>query len=632
MKFSLVYRPDIDGLRTIAVASVVLFHCGFSSLTGGFIGVDIFFVISGFLITTLLCRDINSENFSLTSFYIKRLRRLYPALVVTILLTLISGYFVFMPDEMRELGQSAVGVVAYLSNVFFWLKSDYFDGPSELKPLLHTWSLAVEEQFYILFPLLLLSIYKFCRTVPVYYFVLLIATSFTGCLFVQGIENSAAFYLMPFRAWEFLLGSLCSFYLAQNKETDSYTTRSLPILGIILIFGSIFLLDETYLFPGLSAIPVTLGTALVIAFLHEGTFVYRVLASSPMVFVGKISYSTYLVHWPIVVFYKYTIMREPDFAEKIMMCTLSFLIGFLFYRFIENAFRATTISKKHIRQTVLATAFCSIVIASFGVLTHFKEGFTNRYQLDPASQQKFQSAFSQGANCFLSTEETASLWTGRLCYIGGFDEKKETTLLWGDSHANHLVQGVLAISEQISNNILLFASAGCAPILGESPHNRPNCEENNKLALSIVKEYNVKKIVLASNWQYARSQGVEIENVSRTIQHLLTLNIDISIVGQVPIYSTHNPQYLSIRLSENINFDGNWAMKPSKGFIEREIIKGLSLPKTIKTFDPFETFCTNGKCLIMRNHILMVVDSAHLSVDGSKTLVAHIWADSEQFF
>ena len=632
MKYTLNYRPDIDGLRTIAVASVVLFHCGFSSLSGGFIGVDIFFVISGFLITTLLCRDIGGDLFSLTSFYAKRLRRLYPALVATILLTLISGYFVFMPDEMKELGQSAVSVVAYLSNVFFWLKSDYFDGPSELKPLLHTWSLAVEEQFYILFPLILLTLHKLFKKISVYAFLLLLAISLVGCLIVQGIENSAAFYLMPFRAWEFLFGSLCSVYLAHKTTKNSYARKTLPILGIILIFGSIVVLDETYLFPGISAIPVTIGTALVIAFSEKGTLMYRILASSPMVFFGKISYSTYLVHWPIVVFYKYSIMREPNLLEKMTMTVVSFVIGFLFYKYIENTFRAKRLSKKDIRQTFLYTTACSVAIASIGIFSHIQQGFQSRFDLLPPQNHKLSNAFPKGANCFLSTYEGADLWTGDLCTVGGYDKEKQTTLLWGDSHANHLVQGVLSKKDDIPNNVLLYANAGCAPILGEFPNNRPNCNDNNQFALRVITEHNVKRIVLASNWQYARSQGVEISRILNTIQYLNSLNINVSVISQLPIYSVHNPQYLNIRLSSNTNFNGNWMIKPSKGLREREIIKALPFPSTVNVFDPFETFCEHGSCSIMKDHNLMVVDSGHLSKEGSTTLIKQILTNNAQFF
>lgn len=204
------YRPDIDGLRAFAVSAVVLFHCGFYGLSGGFIGVDIFFVISGYLITSLLIRDLTKGDFSLTAFYAKRIRRLYPALVFTLFITLIGGYFIFMPDEFKELGQSAVSVVTYLSNIFFWLKSDYFDGPSELKPLLHTWSLAVEEQFYIIFPLIMILVFKLHKKFRNLALFALLLLSLIACTLYVHIDNSAAFFFMPFRIWEFLAGAMCT--------------------------------------------------------------------------------------------------------------------------------------------------------------------------------------------------------------------------------------------------------------------------------------------------------------------------------------------------------------------------------------------------------------------------------------
>ncbi len=537
-----------------------------------------------------------------------------------------------MPDEMKELGQSAVSVVAYLSNVFFWLKSDYFDGPSELKPLLHTWSLAVEEQFYILFPLILLTLHKLFKTISVYSFFFLLAISFTGCLVVQGIENSATFYLMPFRAWEFLFGSLCSLYLAQETTKDSAAGKTLPILGIILILGSIVVLDETYLFPGLSAIPVSIGTALVIAFSEKGTLIYRILASSPMVFLGKISYSTYLVHWPIVVFYNYSIMREPSFIEKITMTTASFVIGFLFYKYIENTFRAKRLSKKDIRQTFLATALFSIVVASVGTFTHFEDGFQDRFVLVSPIKHNTFHAFSENANCFLSTNESYKSWTGDLCLIGEYDKNEAITLLWGDSHANHLVQGILSFTDQIPNNVLLYANSGCAPIFDEAPHDRPNCPENNAYVLDIIKRYHVQKVVLAASWRYARHQGTELASLVNTIELLTSNNIDVAIINQLPVYSLHKPQYLSLRLSGKSNFDGTWTMKPTGGVLESSIINKLSVPESVKVFDPFEVFCLKGECTIMDNYQLMVVDAGHLSIDGSIKLIEDIITKRRDFF
>ena len=631
-EFSLSYRPEIDGLRTIAVSAVILFHCGFSFLSGGFIGVDIFFVISGFLITTLLCRDIQNESFSITAFYAKRLRRLYPALLFTIVVTLVAGYFIFMPDEMKELGQSTVSVVAYVSNVFFWLKSDYFDGPSELKPLLHTWSLAVEEQFYIVFPLVLLAVQKFWDRISLHHIFFLLAISLIGCLVLLNIDNSAAFYLMPFRAWEFLIGSVCSFVLATPHKIKEHKKNWLSIFGMSLIVGSIFVIDEGVLFPGLAAIPVTVGTALVIIFTTRGTLVQQFLASKSMVFLGKISYSTYLVHWPIVVFYNYSIIRESTAIEKIGLCVASFAIGYVFFKFIENSFRTSTINYLQIKKTFIATFICSVFLAASGLLTHFENGFKGRFDAPQNYQENKVAVFPKSANCFLSTKETFELWTGQSCFIGGFDARKESTLIWGDSHAEHLKNGVFEYSNEIQRNVLLFASAGCAPIFDEIPNNRPNCPENNEYVLDIIKEYNIQRVILAGNWQYARSQGVDIKNLPATVKKLLALDLEVGLINQLPIYPFNNPEFLHRRLSSNTNFDGNWKMKPAKGKVENELIYKLPLHNSTVVFNPFESFCELGHCTVMKEHQLMIKDSGHLSSHGSRLMIRNILSSDPAFF
>lgn len=629
---SLTYRPEIDGLRAIAVLAVVLYHCGFNFVSGGFIGVDIFFVISGFLITSLLNKELLNGNFSLSVFYAKRIRRLYPALFFTILLTVVAGYFIFMPDEFKELGQSTVGVVTYLANVFFYLKSDYFDGPSNLKPLLHTWSLAVEEQFYIIFPLFLLVLAKLKKQIGFIFVTGLFLLSFAGSILFLKIDNSAAFFLTPFRAWEFMLGALCSVLMSYVPEGKAQKCGAIAYFGLLLIITSFIFINEETSFPGVNAFPVTLGTALLILFARQQPLLMRILANKAVVFTGKISYSTYLVHWPIIVYYHYAIMRVPTLLEQSGLVFASFGAGFLFYQLIENKFRLKSLTSKEVKTTFLGTLVATFFVCILGGVVHINEGFKDRFVIDNKNIKPTANILPPEGNCFLSTKESFEIWNGKSCFIGNYDKEKKTTLLWGDSHINHLVFGINAHKERIESNIIVFASAGCAPIFQEIPKSRPNCARNNAHLAEILEQFNVSKVVLASNWQYAKTQGVNIFRLRETIEKLYSRGLEISIINQLPVYPVNNPQYLKLRLSYSTEEISEWAIKPAKGKKEEQIIASMELPALVKVVNPFDIFCNEGACSIIKENKLMVEDAVHLSNKGSELMIDRILSKDKDFF
>ncbi|MDP2596924.1 acyltransferase family protein [Alteromonas stellipolaris] len=625
----LSYRPDIDGLRAFAVSAVVLFHCGFYGLSGGFIGVDIFFVISGYLITSLLVRDLTKGNFSLTAFYAKRIRRLYPALVFTLLITLFGGYFIFMPDEFKELGQSAVSVVTYLSNIFFWLKSDYFDGPSELKPLLHTWSLAVEEQFYIIFPLIMILVFKLHKQFRNLALFTLLLLSLIACTLYVRIDNSATFFFMPFRIWEFLTGALCT--LAVRLVVKNTTREIITFIGLLLIALSVVLIDESMLFPGVSATPVCLGTALVIAFNNSETYISRFLAAKPIVFVGKISYSTYLIHWPLVVFYTYYIIREINLVEKLTLVFLSFLFGYIIYSTVENRFRKGKITPKESKSTFMYTVVFSVFVACIGGFIHIQDGFKQRFAVAKIANADTSTLQPNLGKCFLSTNENFEKWSGNSCFIGAKKESKSNTLLWGDSHANHLVYGIYNQKETIKSNILLFANAGCPSIFDAQPNNRPNCAQNNSNVIKIIETHDINHVILSSNWQYAVAQGVKLDKLVDTIKTLKESNVKVSLINQLPIYPINNPEYLILRLSNGKPFDEDWHLKPSKGQRTTEKVSKIVKTSNIPTINSMATFCKHGKCKIIDKGNLMVKDAGHLSRSGSDYFISSLLRQKIEF-
>ncbi|MBO7921687.1 acyltransferase [Alteromonas sp. K632G] len=601
----------------------------FYGLSGGFIGVDVFFVISGYLITSLLVRDLTKGDFSLTAFYAKRIRRLYPALVFTLLITLLGGYFIFMPDEFKELGQSAVSVVTYLSNIFFWLKSDYFDGPSELKPLLHTWSLAVEEQFYIIFPLIMILVFKLHKKFRNLALFALLVLSLIACTLYVHIDNSAAFFFMPFRIWEFLTGAMCT--LVIRLVVKNTIREIIALIGLLLIALSVVLIDESMLFPGVSAIPVCLGTALVIAFNNNDTYISRFLAAKPIVFIGKISYSTYLIHWPLVVFYTYYIIREINLVEKITLVFLSFVFGYIIYSTIENRFRKGKITPKESKTTFMYTVAFSVFVACIGGLIHLQDGFKQRFAINEVVSEERPVFRAFSGKCFLSTDESYEKWSGDNCFIGAKEARNHNTLLWGDSHANHLVYGIYNQKERIESNILLFANAGCPPIVDAQPNNRPNCAQNNSNVIKIIESHHINHVILASNWQYAVAQGVKLDKLVDTIKTLKESNVKVSLINQLPIYPINNPEYLILRLSNGKPFDEDWHLKPSKGQKTTEKVSNILKATNIPAIDSMATFCKHSKCKIIDKGSLMVKDAGHLSRSGSDYFISSLLRQKMEF-
>ena len=314
---SISYRAEVDGLRTIAVLSVVIFHLGGTPLVGGFTGVDIFFVISGFLITSNILKETDNKTFSFKRFYEKRIRRLFPALFATVIVSTVVAYFLFMPSELKDFGQSMAAAVTYSSNLFFYISSDYFEGPSELKPLLHTWSLAVEEQFYIVYPFLLVFLLDRYRNKAQLVILLLTAILFLSTLIGLRFDHSAMFYLSPFRFWELLIGAWLAFFSSKTTVSNSKSANILVTVGLFGIGFSVFFIDESLPFPGWTALPAVLGASLVIFAGQSSKLGQMLLANSPMVWIGKISYSMYLWHWPVVVFFGYYIIRPITLTERL---------------------------------------------------------------------------------------------------------------------------------------------------------------------------------------------------------------------------------------------------------------------------------------------------------------------------
>ena len=380
------YRKEIDGLRAFAVIPVILYHAGFEWLSGGYVGVDIFFVISGYLITTIILREQHAGTFTISNFYERRARRILPALFFIILICLPFAWLWLLPFELIDFGKSMIAVTAFSSNILFWQESDYFSAGAELIPLLHTWSLAVEEQFYVIFPLFMMFFWSLGKRW------LVVIISFIG-LFSLGLTEwgwryfpEANFYLIPTRAWELMIGALTAFYLFYRAESrvklkappkaQGIINQLASILGFALIIASIFLLDRDIPFPSLYALAPTVGTALIIVFTTTDTWVYQILSQRLFVGIGLISYSAYLWHQPLFVFTRIMSSEEPSLWLLGLLIIVTFLLAYLSWRFVEMPFRNKRRFNR--KQIFTVSLIGSLIITGIGIVFIATDGLANR--------------------------------------------------------------------------------------------------------------------------------------------------------------------------------------------------------------------------------------------------------------
>lgn len=501
------YRKDIDGLRSVAIIPVVLFHAGLSSLSGGYVGVDVFFVISGFLITSVIMRGLDSGKFSFAHFYERRARRLLPALFAVLAFSLIVGLFVMSPVQYRDMGTAIIATVFYLANFLMWSRSGYFQTSSEYDPMLHMWSLSVEEQFYIFYPILLLVIVQKLKRNPLAIVALISTASFA--LAVWGVQNvpNPTFFLLPTRAWELGLGAMVA--LSSIGTSWSSTTRnSVGLAGLIFILFAIIFYTPLTPFPGLAALPPVLGTAMIIAAGKGGeNLVGRLLSMSQLVGIGLISYSLYLWHWPIFVFLNihFGLHQVPIWAIASGVMT-SVILAYLSWRFIEQPFRS---SSGFNRKQIFTFSGVGITLATLaGFALWSAQGFNMRF--DKKTNAAFRAAEENPylKRCMGLRAPDA------LCILG--DSKASTSfILWGDSHAMSAAQGFDAAAKTQNKRGLLASHSDCPPVVGltGSPlHNGASCEKFRDIMLTFIEaEPAITDVILHARWARYSEPGLNWE-------------------------------------------------------------------------------------------------------------------------
>jgi peptidoglycan/LPS O-acetylase OafA/YrhL len=616
----MTYRHDIDGLRGLAVLSVIFFHAGFSWFRGGFIGVDVFFVISGYLITSIIQKEIDESHFTLANFYERRVRRIMPALFVTIVGTWIVALLLYMPPEFKSYSASVATTATFVSNILFWRQGGYFAGPAEIKPLLNIWSLAVEEQFYLLFPVTMIFLARFGHKTRLLVISLVLLISLALSIWGTFHAPGAAFFLTPSRAWELMLGAVLAFDFLKVKQSR-WIAESAAITGLSMILWSVFFFSSTTHFPGASATTPCLGAAfLIYSGLTVKTAIGRILGSQPLVFVGLISYSLYLFHWPVFAFVRYYwILPLPVYASTAVLI-FSIVAALLSWKFIEKPFRSVhgRISR---RELCLGAAVASGMFLVIGLVGYVNEGFPGRYPGYVHLQYRDRLAEYNERSCFLMSDQGPSDWQSDQCLLS--KRGLPIALLWGDSFAAHLAPGIKANASLMDYDVLQYSVASCAPILDRESSWRSGCRGAAEEALKIVRKYSVVRVILAVRWDKEyRYYDDFFASIRKTVAALHSLGVDVLIIGQSPAFTFWDSLDVQYRLKISHRFGSDFYQFLSFG---REFISNIKKELAgIPLVDPMEVLCRPQACQILANGEPLYIDGAHFSVLGSTTLIRAI--------
>lgn len=512
------YRREIDGLRALAILPVVLFHFSIPGLDGGFVGVDIFFVISGFLIGGLLWAELDGTGgIRLGRFFLRRIRRLAPAYFFMAISCLVIGWFMLLPFEFQELGKELISSTVYLSNVYFFLSAGYFDTAAEEKLLLHTWSLAVEEQFYIVLPLFLLV----CRCIRQWLPITLIGlglVSLAACVVFTFFSQSAAFYLFPFRAWELLAGVCLAIY-GYRRGWSWSIHPAVSWVGLMLILGSVMLIPSGESFPGAWAIAPVLGAVLIICNGRQTNLVNRVLMHPVPVFIGLISYSLYLWHWPVIVLARYYAGDDLDLPARAMLIGGSILLAWASLRFIERPVRFGGLKPP----ALLAGSFgASVLTLGGGAAIYLGDGMIDRFPQHVRTYIEASKDFSWETETCRSSDLYAFPGSTS-CHVG--PEGAPRVLIWGDSHLVALSAGIEAAAREAGVPALVVWQLGCPPVFGigknesfQSALEDRKCETANGALFSALAELpELDAILLVARWAYhVEGKGVGLDEATTT--------------------------------------------------------------------------------------------------------------------
>ncbi len=639
----LAYRRDIDGLRALAILPVVLYHFGLGGITGGYVGVDVFLVISGYLITSIISREQQVGRFSFVDFWARRARRILPALFVMMAASLVVGWFLMAPRDYEELGRSVRYQTMFVSNILFWKQDGYFDAASEFKPLLHTWSLSVEEQFYILFPLLLAAISGRLLRWRLAILLGVLSLSLAASIWALGQRPSSAFFLLPMRAWELLVGAALALLPASQRRFSPWSLQLAAFLGVAAILLPVFLYDSHTLFPGLAALPPVLGTALLIWANGAGeTWTRRLLGLPPLVWFGLISYSLYLWHWPVYVFAQYHALDVLGQPMRLGLLLASIGLAALSLRYVEAPFRERRLFAG--RRQMLGAALCGLLLlGAAGQLVRHHDGVPSRLSEQALRYAKASKWRDGQTDCMFDKQ---ALGQDTICrFPARMSAERPLLISWGDSHSAALSPLLHEVAAGRRLPIWQASLAGCPPLLGM--REKDNCLRFNQQMLDFVEKQRPVGVILAGRWDmyiYGDSQdgarhmlrepddapdssiaeALLRQRLSGMIDRLNAAGTHVWLVKDVPLLPFKAPARL-VRLSLS-GEDVGQARFPFVEHAARVAYIGAlfdalaeSNPK-VSVLDPASVLCDGQDCFAERGGWSLYMDNNHLSGHGARAL------------
>ena len=659
----MIYRKEIDGLRAIAVVPVILFHAGFSCVSGGYVGVDVFFVISGYLITSIILADIASNEFSLVRFYDRRARRILPALFVVMGCCIPLAWYLLVPEDLEDFSQSLMAVTTFVSNILFWQEeTSYFNADAESKPLLHTWSLAVEEQFYLFFPLFLISIWRIGKKKVFWIITLMTLISLVISHWGSYHKQSATYFLLPTRAWELGIGVLIAFFYPDKMHVNRKWYHELyGIIGILLIFYSIFNFNKDTPFPSFFALIPVLGAAIIIMYTTSDSLVGKLLTSRVALSIGALSYSAYLWHQPLLAFSKHWFINTPSLTWRSAMVFCTFAIAWLSWKFIERPFRNRSFLSHY---KIFSLSFIGgLIYFLIGYIGYLKGGFPGRAN-DPVASALMEVMNEKTGQSGCWGRLSDKLTISNTCRLG-IANSETTFAIVGDSHAGSLARYLDIAASQRSlsgRDLTLFGCPVFLSSIRQDSVNKEQCkaftkEFHDALGSDLIPH----TLILSTRWPlwldhlgFRNSEGgVEnLKNVSLwnsdiqkygyiksiqgdyidSIKRLLNLDYKVILVYPIPEMGWDVPKRLLTIYMRHKRLLASDASISYEEFRERNqlVYQALdSIPDDERLIRIYpENFLCNksvvGRCVAQDGSGSFYIDDNHLSLHGAKLIVDEI--------
>ncbi|WP_407972021.1 acyltransferase family protein [Burkholderia pyrrocinia] len=614
------YRRDIDGLRAVSVLAVLLFHAFPALLPGGFVGVDVFFVISGYVITKHAMRELDAGTFSFSGFYARRIRRIFPALLLVFVGLYTFGWQTMLPEEFKQLGKHIAGGAASVANLVLWREAGYFDVSAEQKPLLHLWSLGVEEQFYLVWPVLLVGAWRL-KCSPFWPIAIVGLGSFLMGVLTLSHDPVGAFYSPLTRAWEPMLGAFLAVrhHTAGERMSSVGSANVKASVGIALLAASVFLVDKSLPFPGWLALGPTVAAYLLIDAGSSAPFAQRALCCRPLVMTGLISYPLYLFHWPLLSALRILSSGATPALWRVLALLACFPLAFLTYRYIETPIRKSRYPRLIVATLIVLMAGCAFA----GYNDYSRGGLEFR-------MSRMVGAFADGVDF-----DRDRIWRRGQCYLEGDDRGFSPTcvdggsgpivMLWGDSRAAALSPGLRSASAERGIRFAQLSTSGCPPLVGSGDG---RCKESNESVLALVHTVKPATVLLTANWSSDRLQALP-----GTVNALRASGVKrIVLIGQVATWQSSLPKLYWLYWREHhqtLPSRTRFGLDPASKRYDQE---GAAVAKQlgIEYVSAFDAMCDARGCITRtgsgRGSIVMFDDS-HLTPEGAVAVSGRIASD-----